>query len=123
MSYYRTILRIPVGLTFDQLPTELQAAISRIFGQYVMPMPGTVPADGYVLCDAVTLDTYDPESMAQYGINWPTVGLWTVKGEAEVPFDEAAFMRHLPDPEDGVKVLYEPHKWAGWPDLIVPEAP
>lgn len=118
IKHCRVILRIPKDLTFDQLPPQLQDGINSIFGQFVMPMPGTVEADGYKLCDAVTATNFNPANMANYGINWPILGLWGDDGSVITELDVDTFMAHLPEPEEGPKVLHEPHRWSGWPDLF-----
>lgn len=118
MTYKRVILRIPVTLSFEALTPEQQAAIASVFGQFAMPMPGTISNNGYKLCDAVTAENFQPERMALYNFNWPLVGMWQDDGTTLVPFDETTFMQHLPAPEQGDKVLHEPHKWAGWPDCF-----
>ena len=117
-QFYRVLLLIPEGLTFDLLSLEQQTGINSVFGQYVMPMPGTIAANGTVVCDAVTLSTFDPTYMAPLGITWPIIGMWDNSGAIIVPLDEGAFMTHLPDPDVGPKTLYETHSWAGWPVLI-----
>lgn len=119
MSYFRVILRVPTALEVSSLSAEQQQAIQSVFGQFVMPMPGTVNTGSWKLADAVTLDTFEPERMALYGMNWPIVGMWNDLGESLLPFDTAAFMQHLPEPDDGSeKVLHEPHRWAGWPSCF-----
>src|SRR5690606_28565105 len=45
----RAILRLPAGTRFDTLTTEQQVAISSVFAQFVLPMPGTMAAEGYEL--------------------------------------------------------------------------
>lgn len=108
---FRVILRIPTALTFEVLSPEQQAAIQSVFGQFVMPMPGTIEAGGWKLCDAVTGDNFDPARMSLYGFNWPILGMWDDSGLVHAPFDAATFQTHLPDGEP----LHEPHRWAGWP--------
>lgn len=111
MSYFRVILRIPIGLDFEALSAMQQEAIRSVFGQFVMPMPGTQNTLLWKLADAVTLDNFKPEQMGLYGLTWPIVGMWDESGTALRPFDEAAFREHLPAGSD----LIEPHRWAGWP--------
>lgn len=118
MKYTRTIFRIPTGLTLAALPEDVQAVIVRMLSNFVMPMPGTVEADGYVLCDALTLDTFDPATMPDYGIDWFIVGSWSDTGELLYPFNEEVMLKHLPEPEEGEKVLHEPHRWSGWQVLF-----
>lgn len=117
-QFYRVLLLIPEGLTFGMLTPDQQAGINSVFGQYVMPMPGTIAANGTVVCDAVTLSNFDPTHMAPLGITWPIIGMWDNTGVAVLPLDEAVFMAHLPEPDVGPKTIYEPHSWAGWPTVI-----
>lgn len=114
MNYFRVILRIPEALEFDALTSEQQSAIQSVIGQFVMPMPGTVTAGGYKICDAVTGGNFQPELMELYGFNWPIVGMWDASGNELKPFDSATMLAHLPEGSE----LYEPHRWAGWPELF-----
>jgi hypothetical protein len=118
------LLLIPEGLTFDLLSEEQQTAIEGVFGQYVMPMPGTVPVAGMQLCDAITGDNFDPNTMEDYGIDWPILGLWDAEtGEALIPFLSESFTTYLAPvvvtDEDGNLIsstpatLHESHRWAG----------
>jgi len=118
MSYFRVILAVPEELEFDMLTAEQRDAIGRVFGQYVMPMPGTVPYGGYKIVDALTADNFHPESMAALSLNWPILGMWNSDGVPVIPLDKAVFLAHLPTPDVGDKVLHEPHRWAGWPELF-----
>jgi len=115
MMYKRVLLQIPEGLTLDSLSDEQRMAVQSVFGQFVMPMPGTVPHDGFVVCDAVTTSNFDQTLMGQYQFNWTILGVWDESGSELVEFKSEQFLNHLPEPETGVKVLYEPHRWAGWP--------
>lgn len=125
----RVILRIPEALAFEALSPEQQEAIRSVFGQFVTPMPGTVPVGGYKLCDAVTGPNFDPERMALYGMDWPVVGLWDDTGLAVAPFDAATMLAHLPPTQEydaegnptgepQPPILHEPHRWAGWPEAF-----
>jgi len=76
--FMRVLLRVPAGLTFEALTIEQQDAIASVLGQYVMPMPSTVEADGFVICDAVTKPNFDPSTMDGLGLNWPILGIWTI---------------------------------------------
>jgi len=125
----RVILRVPEALTFEALSPEQQAAIASVFGQFVIPMPGTVPFGGYKLVDAITSPDFHPERMALYGMNWPAVGLWDNSGVALAPFDATTMLAHIaptqaydidgnPVGEPTPPVLHEPHRWAGWPELF-----
>ncbi|CAP41331.1 hypothetical protein [Bordetella petrii] len=132
----RAILRLPAGTRFDSLTAEQQAAISSVFAQFVLPMPGTTVADGYELVDGLAGDNFDPAVMPGLGMDWPIVALcqWDeAAGLATIqPLDEAVLLAHLaPVVEldaDGNVVgsqpaeLDMPHNWAGWPwvDFSVP---
>lgn len=118
MSYFRVILAVPEELEFDMLTAEQRDAIGRVFGQYVMPMPGTVPYGGYKIVDALTADNFHPEDMAALSLNWPILGMWDDAGTPVKPIDAMSFTKHLTPPETGPVVLHEPHRWAGWPELF-----
>jgi len=115
---YRVLMLVPEGLTFEALTPEQQAAISSVFGQYVLPMYGTVPAAGKVVCDAVAGDNFDPGAIGSLGLPFELIGMWKDDGTIALPLNEAEFMARLPEPEEGVKVLHEPHRWSGWPKLF-----
>lgn len=95
------------------LQPEQQAAINSVFGQYVLPMPGTLPADGLVICDALTASNFKPEVMGEYGIGWPIIGMWNYEGNTVVSLDKDELQKRLP--EGGL--LHEPHRWSGWPKI------
>lgn len=126
----RVILSIPTGTTLDTLTIEQRLAIESVFGQFAMPMPGTVEYMGRVLCDATIWDNFDPAVMPGLGFDWSVVGLWQWDGVAPAvtalaDFDSTTFYNHLPprqelDAEGNVTAtmppeLHEPHRWAGWP--------
>jgi len=111
---YRVLLLVPEGLTFGSLPHEAQAAINTVLGQFVNPMPNTQAAGGYQVVDAVTADNFDPNTMGDYGINWPILGMWDEEGKDLIPLNKDQFMKHLPDGAE----LHEPHRWLGWPKLF-----
>ncbi len=127
----RVILRVPAGLRFADLPEEQQAAIQTVFAQFVLPVPGTIEADGYELVDGLTGDNFDPEVMPGLGMDWPVLGLWQWDGAGDLvalqSLADELFLRHLPPEnllsEDEVietqpPTLHEPHRWAGWPLLL-----
>lgn len=130
----RAILRLPAGTRFDDLQPEQQAAINSVFAQFVLPMPGTIPAEGYELVDGVTGDNFDPSVMPGLGMDWPIVGLWQWDGTGPLveiePYDTEAMLAHLPPvvtyDEDGEPVSSlpqtnpsPPHNWAGWPAVPI----
>ncbi len=114
----RAWLRIPEGLSFDMLSDEQQAAINSVFGQYVLPMPGLQASEGFVLCDAVTKDNFDPAAMAQFGIDWEVILLAQWDGEAAyynemiIPLNQEVYVGHTLD-----GVIAETHRPLGWPAL------
>lgn len=129
----RAILRLPQGTRFESLTPEQQDAIRSVWAQFTLPMPGTIPADGFELVDGLAGDNFDPTVMPGLGLDWPIVGLWQWDGKSElvtvVPLDEAVMLAHLPpireyDEEGNIisetprPVAEIPHSWSGWP---VPE--
>jgi hypothetical protein len=125
----RLIVEIPAGLQFSDLNPEQQAAIQSVFARYVLPMPGTKPHKGFVLCDALVGDNFDPSSMPALGLPWLVIGLWEWGGYGDLTelaeFDSARMLDHIPEPaiydEEGNQigteppVLHETHTWSGWP--------
>ncbi len=121
--YYRVLFLIPEGLTFDMLTPEQQAAIQSVFGQFVLPMPSTIPYGGKVVCDGLAADNFDPSTLGPLGLPFEIIGLWEWDGadyiSEVVPIDAVAFMAHLPLDENGdPQPLHEPHRWSGWPVLF-----
>lgn len=114
----RILLLVPQGLTFDMLTPEQQAAINGVFGQYVLPMPSTIPHAGKVVLDGLSADNFDAATIPVLGLPFEVIGQWKDDGEVVIPLNEAVFLEHLPNPEIGVKVLHEPHSWAGWEQVI-----
>ena len=115
---YRILMLVPEGLTLDALSSEQQAAIASVLGQYVLPMIGTIPNAGRVVLDGVAADNFDASTIPLLGLPFEVIGQWKEDGTVIVPFDDEKFLAHLPDPEEGDKVLHEPHRWAGWPELF-----
>lgn len=117
--YYRVLLRFDEGTTFESLTIEQQAAINSVLGQYRLPMPGTNPALGKVICDCLAADNFDPATMPGLGLgDWEIIGMWESDGTEVIPLDTAKFLPHLPLTELMTPPpLYEPHRWAGWPQL------
>ena len=105
---FRVLLLVPEELDFDDLAPELQAAINGIFGQYEKPMPNTQAVDGLVIVDAVTAGNFIPSTMADYGIDWPIIGMWKANGDVVVPLDTAAYDARVIDPTQPM------HQWTGW---------
>lgn len=116
--YYRVLFLIPEELTFDMLNAEQQAAIRSVLGQFVLPMPSTIPSGGKVVCDAVAGDNFNPDAIGSLGLPFELIGLWKEDGTIVMPLNEAEFMARLTEPAEGVKVLLEPHRWSGWPKLF-----
>lgn len=118
--YYRVLLRMDENTTFDALSLTQQEAIGRVLGQYRLPMPGTVAVLGKVICDCIAADNFDPSVMDDLGLaDWEIIGMWKSDGTVIVPLDEVKFLAHLPLLDDlSVPLVYEPHRWAGWPQLF-----
>jgi hypothetical protein len=126
---YRAIILVPEGLTFEQLTEEQQDAINSVFGQFVLPMPSTIAANGTVICDALTSDNFDPQSIGALGFPFEIIGIWAKDSTPLIPFNSGEFIDHLPSTilydEEGNEigstpaVLHEPHTWAGWDTVIV----
>lgn len=120
--YYRVLFLIPEGLTFDMLNAEQQAAIQSVLGQFVLPMPSTIPFGGKVVCDGLAAENFDPERIGSLGLPFEIIGLWGFDGKNAIevaPLNETAFMAHLPlDENGGPQPLHEPHRWSGWPELF-----
>ena len=128
----RAILRLPAGTRFDTLTTEQKVAISSVFAQFVLPMPGTMAAEGYELVDGLADDDFDPAVMPGLDMDWPVVGLWHWDGTAGLaviqPLDEAVLLAHLApvvelDADGNVvgsqpAALHMPHNWSGWPPVL-----
>ena len=117
-------LLIPEGLTFDQLTEEQQTAIHNVFGQYVMPMPATHAVDGTVICDALCDDSFNPNVMQDFGLDWEIIYMRSQEGTQYVPLDEEKFLERLNpkytyDEEGNITdtqpaTLHQPHVWSGW---------
>ena len=129
----RVLLLVPEGSEFEQLPEQSQTAIRLVFGQYVMPMPNTRAVDGFVVCDALSANNYNPDNMAKYGITWEVLGLWELDNTAGTieelsKFNAEKFTTFLSDvveyDEEGQELsrerpdFHEPHKWSGWPSCF-----
>lgn len=86
------------------LTPEQQAAIQSVFGQFVLPMPDTIPANNKVVCDGLAAENFDPSTLGPLGLHFEIIGLWEFDGENSievVPLNETAFMAHLPLGENG----------------------
>lgn len=128
----RAILRIPEGVRYEILDPDQQAAIDSVFARFVLPMPGTRPAEGYELVDGLTGDNFDPAVMPGLGMPWAVLGMWQWPGQGPLvtlqPLDAEALLAHLPpthDYDDGGNiiatyppVLHMPHAWGGWPSPL-----
>jgi hypothetical protein len=107
---FRVLLLVPEGLELSALTTE---AIASVFGQYVMPKPGTVAVDGTVICDAVTTGNFEPETMAGFGMTCPIIGMWNAFGEEIIPLEVDTYTAHRVD-----GTVVDGHNWAGWPECF-----
>ncbi|WP_347279765.1 hypothetical protein [Plasticicumulans sp.] len=127
---YRLILSIPADASVDALTDAQRAAIGTVRGRWLR-MPGTVPASGRVLDDALTDHLVDREMLDRLGLwDWLIVGCWAWDGAAPtvttVEFlDELLYRPHLPPPVDAAgqptgapPALYEPHTWFDWPPCV-----
>lgn len=115
---FRVLILVPEGLTFEALTPEQQVAVNSVLGQYVLPMPSTIAADGQIVLDGVAADNFDPATIAPLGLPFEIIGIWRDDGHVVMPLNEGIFLRHLPELEQGIKILHEPHRWAGWPELF-----
>ncbi len=121
--YYRVLFLIPEGLTFDMLTDEKKAAIQSVLGQFVLPMPSTIPFGGKVVCDGLAAENFDPSTLGPLGLPFDIIGLWEWDGaeyiNEVVPINAAEFIARLPLDENGdPQPLHEPHRWSGWPVLF-----
>lgn len=105
-------LLIPENTDFEDLTEAQQQGIRDIFGQYVMPMPGTQAYDGTVICDAICDDTFNPEAMSPLGLTWEIIGMWREDGTNIVPLNQTKFTERLLSESP---TLHQPHQWSGWP--------
>lgn len=126
----RIIIKTPATTTLEALTPEQQAAIQGVFSQWVMPMPGSQPAAGDILLDAVVADSFDPANIPLLGLPFTIMGAWQWDGASDLvelqPVD-VSFITYLPDThtysEQGevlttkAPVLHEPHRWSGWPEI------
>lgn len=110
---YRVILEVPQGMTFDMLSPEQQDAIRSVFGQFVMPIPRTVPYNGHVLCDAVTEDNFSLQAMQAGGFPFNLLGMWHIDQEA--PVVELNTVQYINYTEGRAEEL---HTFAGWPPMF-----
>ena len=130
----RAIFIIPANTAFSSLPSEVQQTLSTYGFQYVVPMPGTVEVEGYIIADGIShSDDLDPENFNSLG--WTLLGYqqWDGKSEAITlkPLDLTEFMKYVPDVmeygEDGEPTGSHPaphqitHSWDGVPDIDIEE--
>lgn len=108
----RVILSAPAELEWANLTENQQAAITSVFGEYVMPMPGTVEHNGLKIIDAVTTDSFDPANIPILGLPFEMLGLWQWDGGNLTVLEalDEAFYDYI---ETGTRVI--PHSWSGWP--------
>lgn len=108
----RVILSAPATLDWGDLTEDQQTAITGVFGEYVMPMPGTIEYSGRKIIDAVTIDSFDPANIPILGLPFETLGLWQWDGDA-LTILEALHETFYDYVETGIRVI--PHSWSGWP--------
>ena len=125
----RLILTAPTGLTLDQLTPEQQSAIQSVFGQFTLPMPGTIEYNSTAILDAVTADNFNPDVLVPLGLPFTVLGMWQWDGSSDVLVElqplSPEFINYLPDAhtydDEGNVVsttaptLHIPHGWCGWP--------
>lgn len=128
----RTICAITAGVRWNDLTLEQQEAISRVYTQYVLPMPGTQVHAGLELVDGLVDDAFDPGVIADLGLPLTVLAIYHWDGHAAeltpiVPLTAADLLPYLPDVPvyDGEgnqtgTVPATPHvpmNWAGWPQI------
>lgn len=126
----RVIISAPAGIALDMLTDEQRAGINAVFGQFVLPMPGTVESDGQIVIDATTNDNFDTRAIVDLELPFGVLGCWQWDGATLTelqPLSET-FIDYLPltheyDAEGNVTathppVLHMPHNFAGWQDVI-----
>lgn len=127
----RVIIKAPENITLESLTEEQQLAISAVFAQWAMPMPGTQSSDGYILIDAVVGDNFDPTNIAALGLPFTVMGVWQWDGNnglVELQALDVTFIDYLMDTHtydsDTFAILtttppalHEPHRWSGWPEI------
>lgn len=108
----RVILSALASLDWDDLTEGQQAAITGVFGEYVMPMPGTVEHVGQKIIDAITLDSFDPANIQILGLPFIVLGLWQFDGTVltEMEALNEVFYNYVASNNRLI-----PHSWAGWP--------
>lgn len=116
-SVKRVILSAPATLAWGDLTDDQQNAITGVFGEYVMPMPGTIGHAGHKIIDALVADTFEPTAIQQLGLPFALLGRWQWDGETIMPLQclDAAFLNFLPDPS----IMILPHNWLGWPPIML----
>lgn len=127
----RLIIKAPETTQLDDLTEEQKNAINSVFGQWVMPMPGTRAYNGCKLIDAVVNDSFDPNAIVELLLPFEIIGMWQWSGYGDLvelqPLD-IGFIDFLPDTPTIEPVtmeivsttpatLHEPHRWAGWPEI------
>jgi len=125
----RLILKAPEALALTDLTEAQHEAIRVLRGQFVSPMPGTVPHNGYKLMDCVVGDAFDEAILEQLDAPFEVFAQWQWDGnnddfETLTPLP-AEMIDYLPDisifDEEGNQIgtkpaeLRLPHKFAGWP--------
>lgn len=124
----RLIMKAPEGLSFEALTEEQQAAITKVFAQYTMPMPSTRAYNGKIIIDAVVADNFDPAAIGQLNLPFELIAMWTwdmIGDLVEVIALTNDFINYLADDisqdESGNVVssrptaLSIPASWQGWP--------
>ena len=129
----RLILTVPTGLTLDQLTPEQQSAIQSVFGQFTLPMPGTIEYNGLVILDAVTADNFNPDVLVPLGLPFTILGMWQWDGVGDVLTElqplASEFINYLPSSVEydiegnvvsrSIPLLHIPHGICGWPQVVL----
>lgn len=121
---YRILLIVPEAFRVKNLSAANKAKIDGAVERHVFPMPLTQAVNGEVVLDAIVNDTFVKTSIPNGA---ELIGAWDEKGREIVPLNGERFLPFLPptyslnDKDEVIEtpaVLHEPHKWAGWPDIL-----
>lgn len=130
----RIICTAPDGLKVSDLTPEQQDGLRRVYLQFTLPMPGTIPHEGAVLVDGVVNDNFDPQAIGELELPLTILGLYDWDGRAStlttlVPITPESILPFLPDQvayDDEGEVTstqppepHIPHNWSGWPQVTL----
>ena len=128
----RVMFLSPKGLMHGGLTASDKSAISQIFDTMVINVPETDVFGGKVLIDSIVPDEFSEKELKDAGFNFTIIGIWQWDGINDIkelmPFDSGKLFERLKPKNnydgDGEvisttpAILHEPHKFAGWPNLI-----